>query len=144
MIGQWIDTLLQYGDNASNNFQESFSRMTAKHWLRLICVVGGYVLLRPYVLKMAANHAMKEMEKQQDKEKEQEKQKAKISPNDLRGVSDVLDEQEADDAGDGTSADWGQKARLRQRNVVRQLLEAEEERRLEEEDDKFIADLLTD
>jgi hypothetical protein len=140
-IEEFIDTIFKYGNNASHNFQSSFSNMTPRAWIRLIAIVGGYFLIRPFLLKMAANHAMKTMEEEQEKEKQ--KQKAKISPNELRGVSDMIEDQEAEETGDGTAADWGQKARLRQRKVVRQLLEAEEMRRLEEEEDKFIEELLT-
>lgn len=79
-------------------------------------------------------------------EAEEEKSKAKaaaMSPNELRGQGPGHVDDE-DVGGDGTGADWGQKARVRQRQVLQQLMEAEEQRRLDEDELKEIEDLLED
>ncbi|KAG9505994.1 hypothetical protein J7337_002968 [Fusarium musae] len=137
-FGKLTAQFLQYGANASNNISNAFDNMDTKAWLRLTVVVGGYMLLRPLFLKFVTKGAVQRMED----EDAREKRKAQISPNELRGL--VEDEPEIDEEGDGTGADWGQKARVRQRTMLKDLLEAEERRREEEEDDKDIADLLED
>ncbi|KAM0435226.1 hypothetical protein ACHAPT_003316 [Fusarium lateritium] len=137
-LGKFTAQFLQYGANASNNLSKTFNDMTMQSWIRLVVIVGGYMLLRPYMMKFVTKGAVRKMEE----EDEREKRKAQISPNELRGL--VEEEPEIDEEGDGTGADWGQKARVRQRTMLKELLEAEEQRRLEEEEDKDIADLLED
>ncbi|UPK94741.1 hypothetical protein LCI18_005676 [Fusarium solani-melongenae] len=137
-LGKLTTQFLQYGANASNNLSNTFNNMTMQSWIRLVVIVGGYMLLRPYMMKFVTKGAVKKMEEQD----EREQRKAQISPNELRGL--VEEEPEIDQEGDGTGADWGQKARVRQRTMLKNLLEAEEQRRLEEEEDKDIADLLED
>lgn len=137
-LGKFAAQFLQYGANASNNLSNTFNNMTMQSWIRLVVIVGGYMLLRPYMMKFVTKGAVKKMEEQD----EREQRKAQISPNELRGL--VEEEPEIDEQGDGTGADWGQKARVRQRTMLKNMLEAEEQRRLEEEEDKDIADLLED
>jgi hypothetical protein len=139
-LGKFVAQFLQYGANASNNLSSTFSSMDTKGWLRLVMIVGGYMLLRPYVLKLSTKVAVRKMEEQDAKEKAEAK--AQISPNELRGV--VGHEPDLDPEGDGTGADWGQKARVRQRVMLKDMLEAEEQRRLDEESDKELDDLLED
>ncbi|KAM0204384.1 hypothetical protein ACHAPA_005624 [Fusarium lateritium] len=137
-FGKFTAQFLQYGANASNNISTAFDSMDTKAWIRLTVIVGGYMLLRPLALKFITKGAVQKMEDAD----EQEKQKAQISPNELRGLAE--DEPDIDAEGDGTGTDWGQKARVRQRTMLKDMLEAEERRREEEEDDKDIADLLED
>ncbi|RSL57886.1 hypothetical protein CEP54_008041 [Fusarium duplospermum] len=137
-FGKFTAQFLQYGANASNNLSNTFNNMTMQSWIRLVVIVGGYMLLRPYMMKFVTKGAVRKMEE----EDEREQRKAQISPNELRGL--VEEEPEIDEEGDGTGADWGQKARVRQRTMLKNMLEAEEQRRLEEEEDKDIADLLED
>jgi hypothetical protein len=137
-FGKFTAQFLQYGANASNNISTAFDSMDTKAWLRLTVIVGGYMLLRPLALKFITKGAVAKMEDAD----EQEKRKAQISPNELRGLAE--DEPDIDAEGDGTGTDWGQKARVRQRTMLKEMLEAEERRREEEEDDKDIADLLED
>ncbi|RMJ04840.1 hypothetical protein BHE90_013498 [Fusarium euwallaceae] len=137
-LGKFTAQFLQYGANASNNLSNTFNNMTMQSWIRLVVIVGGYMLLRPYMMKFVTKGAVRKMEE----EDEREQRKAQISPNELRGL--VEEEPEIDEEGDGTGADWGQKARVRQRTMLKNMLEAEEQRRLEEEEDKDIADLLED
>ncbi|KAF4465858.1 trafficking PGA2 domain-containing [Fusarium albosuccineum] len=137
-LGKVTAQFLQYGANASNNLSNTFNNMTMQSWIRLVVIVGGYMLLRPYMMKFVTKGAVRKMEEEDEKEK----RKAQISPNELRGL--IEEEPEIDEEGDGTGADWGQKARVRQRTMLKDLLEAEERRREEEEEDKDIADLLED
>jgi hypothetical protein len=137
--------VLEYGNNASSNLQDTFSRMTVHSWIRLTVIVGGYLLMRPYLMKWASKGAVQTMEDDDAKEKAR---LAEVTPNELRGVKEQLDEQEDEDVeadeGAASGANWGKKARVRQRVMVKQLLEAEERRRQEEEEDKDIAEYLED
>jgi len=120
----------------------SATQMSAKQWIRIIIIMGAYLLLRPYLLKYAAKAQEKQYEKtaQGDERARAAKDrvaKAKISPNSLRGQVEVpedTDEEEEEAEGQPTGANWGKKARKRQRQFVKKVLE-EEERRAELEDD---------
>lgn len=98
------------------------------------------MLLRPYLMQWGIKSAVKNLEEEDAKKKE----KAAITPNELRGARQQLDDQDEEDLGDGTSTDWGSKARVRQRTVLKHMLEAEEKRRLEEESDEDIKEFLED
>ncbi|KFH47583.1 Processing of GAS1 and ALP protein-like protein [Hapsidospora chrysogenum ATCC 11550] len=144
-FGKITYQFLKFGQNATNNLSQMFNDMTAKEWIRLVIVVGSYLLLRPYVQKYFSKKQVEAMEKADAKEKAEALEKAKISPNDLRGVKsnkDVADD--SDDEAETSGAAWGQKARTRQRVMLKQMLEAEERRKQEEEEDKEIEDLLED
>ncbi|KAM0260690.1 hypothetical protein ACHAQJ_002606 [Trichoderma viride] len=136
--------LSQYGQNASNNVQKSFGDMSSTGWLRLIMVVCTYLLIRPHVIKYSTKYAVDKLEAQDVKDKKFAKDAvAKMSPNDLRGLNSPEEpDVDADEGADGSKADWGSKARVRQRKVLRKILESEEQRRYEEEDDEDIKDLL--
>ncbi|KAL7903530.1 trafficking PGA2 domain-containing protein [Trichoderma sp. SZMC 28014] len=138
-----LGQLSQFGQNASNNIQKSFTDMSAQGWLRLVMVVCTYLLIRPHIIKYSTKHAVKKLEEQDVKDKEYAKEQvAKMSPNDLRGLGAVEEDVDADEGADGSKADWGSKARVRQRKVLRKILEAEEQRRYEEESDEDVRDLL--
>ncbi|KAJ6790161.1 hypothetical protein PWT90_05621 [Aphanocladium album] len=142
LLGQAAAKLVQYGNNASNNIQDTFTNMTIHGWLRLTVIVGGYLLLRPYVLKYSVKAAVNKMEEEDEREKAAA---AAMTPNELRGAKQLLEDHLEDDTADGTGADWGQRARVRQRTMLKEMLEAEEQRRLEEEEvDKDIAEFLVD
>ncbi|KAI2608998.1 DUF1531-domain-containing protein [Hypoxylon fragiforme] len=135
-------------DRASTNLSESFSSMTPKQWIRLVIVVGAYALLRPYIIKMGAKFQEKQLEKQFAKE-EEEAIAAEISPNQLRGSKhEIPDDSDDDNDQAVTSAtDWGKKARKRQRNMIKNLLDAEEKRLQElqeDEEDKDIEQYLVE
>jgi len=145
-FGKIVYHFLKFGQTATNNISNNVSHMlfdmTAKEWIRLIIVVGSYLLLRPYAQQWFSKKQVEAMEKADAKEKAEQ---AKISPNDLRGVKSNKDAAgDSDDEAEVSGAAWGQKARARQRTMLKQMLEAEERRRQEEEDDKEIEDLLED
>ncbi|KFA63227.1 hypothetical protein S40285_04914 [Stachybotrys chlorohalonatus IBT 40285] len=140
-LGQVMAQFAQYGQNASNNIQSTFKSMTIQGWLRLVIIVGGYMLLRPYLLQLVTKGGVSKLQEQEAKEK------AEVSANEFRGVKEKLEEHDEEDAEEDTgesSGNWGQQARVRQRKVIRQLLEAEEKRRQEEEEDKDIEEFLVD
>jgi len=145
-ISSWLE---YFYNNFTRNAVALWSDTTAKQWIRVIVIVGGYLLLRPYLEKLAAKMQGLQHEKELDPE---EMSRAKMSPNQLRGAkglpSDLKDsESEGEADAEGTGANWGKKARKRQRQQVKRVLEADERRRLEaqgEEDDKDIMEYLVD
>jgi hypothetical protein len=131
----------QYGRNARNNLGDAFESMTIQGYIRLVAVIGGYILLRTYLLKGAQKQGVRNLEKQEKQEKEQ----AKLGANEFRGVKEKLEELEDDDDDNVDSVPgWGQQARVRQRKAIKHLMEVEERRRQEEEDDKDIEEYLVD
>ncbi|KAI1079367.1 DUF1531-domain-containing protein [Whalleya microplaca] len=124
-------------DRFSNNLSESFTQMTPKQWIRLVIIVGAYALLRPYIIKLGAKHQEKQLEKQFA----EEDQKAQISPNQLRGQVDIPEDSDEDEQAETTASDWGKKARKRQRNMVKKLLDAEEKRLQELQEDEEDKDI---
>ncbi len=71
---------------------------------------------------------------------------AKISANELRGKVDIPeDTDDEDEANDSYGPDWGKKARRRQRDLLKKLLDAKEQRlqeNQEELEDKDIEGVL--
>lgn len=141
------------GKRFTTNIQSTFSNLTPEKWIRLVIIVGAYMLLRPFLMKLGEKLQMRAHGKDSE---EDTTAKAAISPNQLRGQvqipEDSSDEDDDDEeggaaglAGRTSGADWGKKARRRQRAVIRKLLEAEE-RKLqeskEEEEDKDIEEFL--
>ncbi|KAI0021934.1 DUF1531-domain-containing protein [Xylariomycetidae sp. FL0641] len=133
-----LGTLLK--DRVSNNLGESFNQMTAQQWIRMVIIVGAYLLLRPYIMKLGMKQQEKQMEKN-FKEQEEAEQKAALSPNQLRGKVDIPEDSDEEEEAQTTASDWGKKARKRQRNMIRKIVD-EEEKRLaqlqEDEEDKDI------
>ncbi|TGJ86032.1 hypothetical protein E0Z10_g2781 [Xylaria hypoxylon] len=130
-------------DRMTTNVSSSITNMTVQGWIRLIAIVGAYALLRPYIIKMGAKFQAKQFEKDQQEVGE-------ISPNQLRGeigVPDASDDDDDDVRGEATGSDWGKKARKRQRNMIKQLLDAEEQRlheTFDEQEDKDIEEFLVE
>ncbi|KAI2623432.1 DUF1531-domain-containing protein [Xylaria nigripes] len=135
---QKLATLL--ADRVSNNVSMSFTNMTMQQWIRVIAFIGAYALLRPYIIKMGAKHQEKQFQKAQEEDP------GKITPNQLRGQLEVPEESDdEDEQGETTGADWGKKARQRQRRMIKHLLDAEEKRlqeSLDEQEDKDIEEFL--
>jgi hypothetical protein len=133
-----------YG-NFTRNTSAGFARMTPKSWIRLITAVGAYILLRPYLMKLGAHLQKKQLEKE---EARMEEERAVVSANELRtgrkiqipGVESEDDEEEV------REGEWGRKARVRQRKIVKKAMERHEEllSMVGHESDKDIEDLLHD
>lgn len=56
-VGVWKDRFI-------NNGIKSFQEMTAQRWIRIIVIVGAYLLIRPYLLKGAENSQKRAMQKE--------------------------------------------------------------------------------
>lgn len=143
-----------WGNNFVRNASGMWNDMTAKTYIRLIVIIGAYALIRPYVMKFGEKLQAKQHEKELDPYEmatADEKKKAKLSPNNLRGIGGKqVSFEESDSEGEeatGTDVKWGKKARKRQRQVIKKVLEDEERirRELQEDDeDKDIQEFLVD
>lgn len=141
-----VALLKQWGGNFQRNSSGMFKDMNAKNWIRIVIVVGTYLLLRPYIIKLGA----RQQAKMHERDSQEEVTDAKIHPNDLRGGKKVAipgldsDDEEVQEA---KPAQWGKKARVRQRKFIRTAVEKEEERlrqEQEDEEDKDIQEFLVD
>lgn len=139
-----FDSVSQLADilytRTTTNVGSSFKQMSPQQWIRLVAIVGAYCLLRPYVMKMASKHQERQLEKAEEADKAAAAAAAEISPNQLRGQVGIPEDSEDEDEAEqsqATAADWGKKARRRQRHVIKKLLDAEEERlrKLQEDDE---------
>ena len=87
-----LDVGLDYAMMAYNNLRSNlvkFINMSGLQWIRIITIVGGYLLLRPYLTKLAMKTQNKQLEEPLDVLKEAQAEKraeAIISPNTLRGM----------------------------------------------------------
>lgn len=131
------------GERVTSNLKATLANMSPEKFIRLVIIVGAYMLLRPFIIKLGEKSQMK------SHEKAEEQPLGEISPNQLRGQvnvpEDSEDEEEGDVAGASTAADWGKKARRRQRDVIKKMLDAEEKRLSEQqadEEDKDIEEFL--
>ncbi|MCJ1340807.1 hypothetical protein MMC09_006103 [Bachmanniomyces sp. S44760] len=150
-----IPQLQTYAQNFQSNISHSFTRLEVKDYIRLVIVIGAYALLRPYLVKLGARFQAKDHDR--DLDPNELSSGAAVSPNSLRGQvqvpEDSSDSEEDEAHGDtaarakGTGADWGKKARRRQRAMIRRLVEAEEKRKADEEEadsDKDIEEFLVE
>lgn len=138
-------------ERLSRNLIRSLDGMSPEKWIRVVIVVGTYMLLRPYLLKLGGKAQMRQHESEAAAaaEEAEAKAKAKMSPNELRGhkiqIPEDSDNSEDEGEAQASSADWGKKARRRQRTMVKKILEAEEQRLRElqeDEEDKDIEEFL--
>jgi hypothetical protein len=143
--------LITWKGNFVRNTSASFSRMTLQNWIRLVIIVCTYALIRPYILKLGARVQQSYLEKEA---KESDEAWAALHPNDLRDGRRRVEIPGVDDGDEGVDGmgevagekEWGRKARLRQRKIVRKAMEIHEANltRTGEESDKDIEDLLED
>ncbi|KAJ4306414.1 hypothetical protein N0V88_001215 [Collariella sp. IMI 366227] len=134
------------GDRFTTNIKGTFTNLTPEKFIRIAIVAGAYLLLRPYIIKLGGKAQMKAYE--EEHERAEEEAKAKMSANELRGhvdIPDDTDDEEEAATAEASGPDWGKKARRRQREMIKKLLDAEEERlreTQEELEDKDIEEYL--
>jgi len=134
--------------------------MTLQNWIRLVIIVGTYLLVRPYLLNLGAYVQRKQLEKEDRRAREEDERRGAggLDANDLRGGAargakiDIpgVESDEEDEGGVVESVkeggEWGRRARVRQRKIVRNAVEEQERRlrRTAEDSDEDIRDLLED
>jgi hypothetical protein len=128
------------------NVVDTISQLTLEKYVRLVVIVCAYALLRPYILKLAGKHQTGEHEKEASKTEAAAAAASAAAgrPKPLQDQVQVPEDSDDGEEGEATGADWGKKARRRQRQFVRNILEADEKRRREEEEDKDIEEFLVE
>ncbi|CAD6503328.1 BgTH12-02995 [Blumeria graminis f. sp. triticale] len=139
----------QGGENLVRNVWGMWDGMCLRDYTRIVIIVGGYLLLLPYLLKFAAKIQAKQYAKVVDTDASTSSDK--LSHNQLWGPGTVdLTHSDSEDIQNdriASGADWGTKARKRQKRATKIIIEEKEEKMLEAEgdiDDKEIMDLLVD
>ncbi len=145
-MAELFDYFRFWAENLQRNVTDAFYRMTPEKYIRLVAIIGAYALLRPYVMKFGSRFQTREHEKEVDPN--EMAAAAAISPNSLRGQVKVPEDSDEDETeAQGAGANWGKKARKRQRQMVKKILEAEENLRREQQEDdedKDIEEFLVD
>ena len=137
-----LTTLLStWAGNFQRNTSSAFAELRLKDYIRLVVIIGGYCLLRPWLMKLGA--------KMQTKSHEADSADTGLmNPNELRGkveIPGVDEDSDEEEEGEGTAGNWGRNARVRQRKFIREALEREEQRLRDEagaESDKEIEEFL--
>ncbi|KAF2190817.1 DUF1531-domain-containing protein [Zopfia rhizophila CBS 207.26] len=138
--------LSTWANNFTRNTSAAFAQMRLQDYIRLIVIIGGYCLLRPYLMKLGA----KMQTKAHEKDAVEGAGEAEIHPNELRGkveIPGVEDSDEEEEDEEAKPGDWGRNARVRQRKFIREALEREEQRLRDEqeaESDKDIEEFLVE
>jgi len=133
-----------YAKNVGDQLKNTYKRLTAPDYIRLIVIVGAYALLRPYLVQLGGRFQAKDHERELDAN--EINSMAATDSKSLKGkvhVPEDTDSESENEAKKGT--DWGKKARRRQRKMVRDLLAADEKRMKEDEEalsDKEIEEFL--
>ncbi|POS83851.1 hypothetical protein EPUL_005328 [Erysiphe pulchra] len=113
------------GDNLVRNVTGMWDGMRPRDYIRIIVIVGAYLLIRPYLLKFAAKIQAKEYVKR-NSEKNKQFETVKISPNDLRDGGQTK-ANEAESVGTTSGAGWGDNAKKRQKNSETKSLKQQEQ-----------------
>ncbi len=45
-----LEQITHYLQRVADNFRQTFQNVTLEKWIRLVVIVGAYVLLRPYLI----------------------------------------------------------------------------------------------
>ncbi|EON64768.1 hypothetical protein W97_04001 [Coniosporium apollinis CBS 100218] len=131
-----MEVATQLWSNFENGVHSGFMKMTPEKWIRLVVIVGAYALIRPYLMKLGAKLQAREHEKEVDLAGLDPKSQDAIRA--LRGGKKIeIPGVDSDSEGEEEPkpADWGKKARLRQRKFIRGKVEEEERRRREEDEE---------
>ncbi|KAL8949416.1 MAG: hypothetical protein Q9222_004468 [Ikaeria aurantiellina] len=120
-------SIVDWFQNIPRNTQESVQRLTLYGWLRLILVVAAYLLIRPYLMKLAERSQTAAHEKAA-------RSNSAVTPNMLRGHSKDTDKEEQEEAS-ASAWSWGPKARKRQKMAVAGMVESEMAKAVDEEEE---------
>ncbi|KAK6539594.1 hypothetical protein TWF694_009803 [Orbilia ellipsospora] len=128
----------------TTNLSNTFANFRTTDYIRLIAVLGGYLLLRPYLQKLGAKLQERDHARAIDENEEDSMAATGAKARIIAGEGHDLesDDEDNNDAGDG----WGQKQRARKRlEKARKKKEIEDRIKAEEdEEDKDIQEFLHD
>ncbi|RAL67660.1 hypothetical protein DID88_008406 [Monilinia fructigena] len=152
-MAEFIVNLLETGvanfyRNATGAFQE-MKTMELQKWIRIIAVVGAYLLIRPYFIKLGAKKQEAEYAKARAEHAQKKEKEKHIGANSFRDSVKISEDTDSEDGAKANSSDvkWGGKARKKQRQTIRKILDQEEKLRREQQEDdedKDIQEFLRD
>jgi hypothetical protein len=120
-----------YWGNLTTQTHNAFERMQPQDYIRLVVIIGAYALIiRPLLLKLGAKHQAMQHETDAKEGQADHDIREKIA---IPGVDSDSESDEEDGKADAVQGEWGRKARVRQRKVVRKALELKEQVGLEED-----------
>lgn len=113
------------GDNFVRNVRGMWDGMRPRDYIRIVIIVGTYLLIRPYLLKLAAKIQAKEYAKHTFEKNEQSKT-GKIFPNDLRDGNRIKTyESESIGITSGTGLKDNARRRQKQKHETKSLKQQE-------------------
>ncbi|EDU48966.1 PGA2 domain containing protein [Pyrenophora tritici-repentis] len=59
-----IENVVEWKNRFVNNGIKSLEEMTAQRWVRIIAIIGAYLLIRPYLLNAAAKKQKQQLERE--------------------------------------------------------------------------------
>jgi hypothetical protein len=142
-MAEWAspaDALRTLRSRFQNNVGDSFSKLTAQDYIRLVVIIGAYCLLRPYILKFGGRYQMKDHARPMAEN--EPSSGAAMNPNNLRGMVNVPEDTDSEEEIQVDRKGWGGKARRRQRQFIRRLIEEEEKKAAAEDSDEDIKEFL--
>ncbi|CUS22336.1 LAQU0S05e03092g1_1 [Lachancea quebecensis] len=126
---------MDFFNRAYQNLYDTFAGIDAAHAIRLVIIVGGYLLFR--------NLTQKHLAKKQLEQKLRKSEEAKAAEKQKELVADPQDDETIQDNAFG----WGNKTRKRvkrQEKILEERLQELEKLQGSQDDDKDIEDLLED
>jgi hypothetical protein len=120
-------TLAQWRNNFTNNVSEGFTNASIKDWIRIVMVVGTYLLIRPHIIKLAGKTQERRLEAHKVAEEEAV----------ARAVALAEDTESEEDKKDSR---WGKKAKLRQRKFLEGKNDEDPEGKSDDEIQQFLED----
>ncbi|ESZ90011.1 hypothetical protein SBOR_9604 [Sclerotinia borealis F-4128] len=142
-MAEAITNLLEMGaTNFYRNVTGAFEQMKTmelQKWIRIIAVVGAYLLIRPYFIKLGAKKQEKEYSKALGEHAEKKEKEKHVGANSFRDSVKIPEDTDSEEDAKASSNDvkWGGKARKKQRQTIRKILDQEEKlRRQQQEDDE--------
>lgn len=122
--------------------------MELKKWIRIVAVVGAYLLIRPYFIKMGAKKQEQAYAKTRAEHAEKQEKEKHMGANSFRESGKISEDTDEEDAKTSSNdVKWGGKARKKQRQQIRKILDNEEKLRREQQaddEDKDIQEFLHD
>lgn len=134
--------------NVTGSFEE-MKTMELQKWIRIVAIVGAYLLIRPYFLNAGAKKQEKQYAKARAEHAEKKEKEKHVGANSFRDSVKIPEDTDSEEDVKASSSDvkWGGKARKKQRQTIRKILDQEENlrRQLQEDDeDKDIQEFLHD
>lgn len=131
------DKLASFIESRAQTVANTFTQVTLKGYLRIVIIIGTYLLFRRFLVQYAKKGQTADHERELDFGQFVEDEAAKKSTQSQVEVPPDSDEED----GATTGANWGRPARRRQRDMIKNLLEAEEQKRIEEAGDASDKDI---